>query len=140
MKRLMPAILISILFFAACSKGGVANDDEPHIINNNDTIPPVLEIHTPITDEHFNNGNTISITGKITDEGGLYRGSIRLVDDATAVLIKEQLIEIHGFQLYNFNVSHTASVTATTNYTVTVKFEDHGLNTVSKSVKIKVNP
>lgn len=41
---------------------------------------------------------------------------------------------------YNFNLNHTSSVPIITNYTVTVFFEDHGLNSVSKTVKIKVNP
>jgi hypothetical protein len=31
-------------------------------------------------------------------------------------------------------------VSSTSNYTITVSFEDHGYNTVTRSVKIKVNP
>jgi len=79
------------------------------------------------------------VEGKVTDNG-LYQGSIRITDDANGSLIKEQLYEIHGFQLYNFSLAYRAAVTVITNYTVTVQYEDHGLNKATKAVKVKVNP
>lgn len=125
----------------ACSKGdGPATGDDQHIIDNNDVIPPVIEISTPADGQVFANNSTIKVTGKVTDTGGLYRGSIRITHDANNALLKEQTYEIHGFQLFNFNISHTATVTTTSNYTVTVQFEDHGSNITTESVKIKVNP
>lgn len=129
--------------FNACSKGGATTDEPaggPHVVTTNDTIQPVLEVYSPLTDQVFTNGNNISITGKISDDLGLYRGSVRITNDANGDLIKEQLYEIHGVRQYNFSVSHLVSVTAITNCTVTVFFEDHGLNGVSRSVKIKMNP
>jgi len=103
-------------------------------------IAPAIEITTPTNGQVFANGNTINVTGKVTDIGGLYRGSIRITNDADGALLKEQLYETHGFQLYNFNISHTTAITAVSNYTVTVRFEDHGSNVTSASVKVKVNP
>ena len=136
-------ILIGIFFAVAavlgCSKGGAADDDQ-HIIDNNDVVAPVIEITTPTTGQIFVSGNSINVTGKVTDDGGLYRGNIRITNDANGNLVKEQLYEIHGFQLFNFNISHTTSVTAASDYTVTVTFEDHGTNLTSQSVKVKVNP
>jgi hypothetical protein len=145
MKHRMFRILLSVFVvvtLAACSKGPTETDDGggPHIINNNDTIAPVVEIYTPADAQVFPNGSVIGMTGKITDDGGLYRGSIRITNDANGNLVKEQLYEIHGFQLYNFNLSYTTSVTTVSDYTVTVTFEDHGQNQTSKSVKVKVNP
>jgi hypothetical protein len=146
MKRGIPILLLTAmasLLLVACSKGsGAAPDDGggTHIINNNDTTAPVVEIFTPVDAQVFTNGAVISMTGKITDIGGLYKGTIRIINDATGAVVKEQLYEIHGFQSYNFNLSHTASVTSVSDYTVTVTFEDHGLNQTSKSVKIKVTP
>lgn len=125
----------------SCSRGGTPDDGNgPHIINNDDSIPPVIVIYTPVPDQLFTSGNSINVTGKITDTGGLYRGSIRITNDANGALLKEQLYEIHGFQLYNFNTSYTTSVTTASNYTVTVSFEDHGTNVTTTSVKVKVNP
>ena len=51
-----------------------------------------------------------------------------------------QAYEIHGLLLYNFSINHTVSTFAAADYTVTVSFEDHGLNATTKSVKVKVTP
>jgi hypothetical protein len=127
----------------SCSKGGTPTDDGTDIIHNpapNDTIAPVLDIYTPTAAQVFTNGSVISVTGKITDDLGLYRGTIKIINDANGTILKEQPYEIHGIKTYNFSISHTAGVTIVSDYTVTVSFEDHGYNTVTKSVKVKVNP
>ena len=133
-------ILLTMSVLAACSKGGGTQDTDQHIIDNNDVVPPVIEITTPTAGQVFSNGSSINITGKITDVGGLYRGSIRITNDANGSQVKEQLYEIHGFQLFNFNLSHTVAVTTGSDYTVTVQFEDHGNNMTTASVKVKANP
>ena len=133
---------ISVLVYS-CSKGGAPVDDgngNPHIENPSDTTPPVITIATPSENQVYNSGNTIHMTGRISDDLGLYRGTIKLVNDANGLVLKEQAYEIHGLLGYNFSLSHTAVVTAASDYTVTVSFEDHGLNTVTRSVKVKVNP
>ncbi len=139
---------LSILFIGAlvalvaCSKGGAGgeNGGGPHVNNSSDSVAPVVEIYTPSLNQTFTSGTVINITGKITDETGLYRGSIRVTDDANGEVLKQQLYEIHGFLTYNFSLNHTTQVTTAANYTVTVSFEDHGLNATSRSVKVKVNP
>jgi hypothetical protein len=132
-----------VIFMVACSKGSSSSDNgggthpTPSPI---DTIAPSLNINTPISDQVFTSGNVINVTGRITDDLGLYRGSIRITNDANGALVKEQLYEIHYVLLYDFNISYTTNVTSVTNYTVTVFFEDHGYNNATKSVKVKVNP
>lgn len=143
-------LLVFILFSAAtvavasCSKGGATDDTNNggggHINNPTDTTAPVLIINTPAENQVFPNGSVINVSGRITDTEGLYRGSIRITNDANGFLLKEQLYEIHGVPLYNFSINHTASVNTASDYTVTVWFEDHGYNAATKSVKIKVNP
>jgi len=127
---------------SACSKGGAADDDGggPHVITPNDVTPPEISIFTPAANQVFASGNVISITGRITDDFGLYRGTIKVVNDATGTVLVNQPYELHGFLLYNFSLNHTASATTASDYTITVSFEDHGLNATSKSVKVKVNP
>lgn len=139
-KTLLITSAFLTLLFSACSKGGGTTGPDNHIIDNNDVIAPAIEITTPTDGQIFSNGNVINVTGKVTDVGGLYRGSIRITNDANGSLVKEQLYEIHGFQLYNFNINHTITITAVSDYTVTVRFEDHGANVTSASVKVKVNP
>ncbi len=137
------SVLVTVL--AACSKGGTATDDGdgsggPHVVTPTDVTAPVIDITTPVINQVFTSGNVINITGKLTDDYGLYRGSIRITNDANGAVLKEQLYEIHGLLSYDYSISYTATVTAAVNYTVTVTFEDHGLNTTTKSVKVKVNP
>jgi hypothetical protein len=135
-------LFVSGLFFA-CSKGGTTTDDGsggPHIVTDNDTTRPVLTVTTPVTNQVYSNGAVINVTGSITDDLGLYRGSIRITNDATGEIVKEQLYEIHGVLAYTFNVSAMATVTTATDFTVSVFYEDHGLNGVSRSLKVKMNP
>ena len=133
--------LATSCFLAACTKGGSgdATDNPDHQLDPNDTIKPVIEIYKPSNDQQFATGDTIRVEGKVTDNG-LYRGSIKIINDANGIIIKQQDYEIHGLLLYNFNITQKTAVSVTTNYTVKVEFEDHGLNDVIKEVKIKVNP
>lgn len=133
---------LAIMFsFAACSKSGSGSDDDSnHLFSANDKTPPEILIFTPSAGQVFSNGNSINITGRITDDLGLYRGTIKIVNDASGNTVMSQSYEIHGLRLYNFNINHPVSVTTSSDYTVTVSFEDHGANTANKSVVVKVNP
>jgi len=142
--RIHHIILCAVILVAisACSKSGTTADNvgDPHVDSPNDTIPPQITLFTPTNNQVFSTGNVINISGKVTDDYGLYRGTIRIVNDANGVALLNQPYEIHGILLYNFNINQTASVGVATDYTVTVSFEDHGYNVATKSVMIKVNP
>ncbi len=132
-----------------CGKdGGVPYDDGSgsggggggHVFVPDDTIPPQIEIYTPVVDQVFRNGSVINITGKLTDDYGLYQGTIKVVNNFSGVVLLNQPYEIHGFLSYNFNLNHTVAAPSAADYTVTVSFQDHGLNIATKSVKVKVTP
>jgi hypothetical protein len=134
-----------VLFALACSKGSSSsNNDSGGGYHGpappNDTIAPVLTVNTPTSNQVFTSGSIINVTGRITDDLGLYLGNIRITNDANGALLKEQQYEIHYVLGYDFNISYTTNVTVPSDYTVTVFFEDHGFNTATKSVKVKVNP
>ena len=133
---------LAIVFsFASCSKSGSGSeDDSNHLFSANDKTPPEVLIFTPSAGQVFSNGSSINMTGRITDDLGLYRGTIKIVNENTGNTVMSQSYEIHGLRLYNFNINHPVSVTASSDYTVTVSFEDHGANTASKSVAVRVNP
>ncbi|MEO6612344.1 MAG: hypothetical protein ABIT05_06385 [Chitinophagaceae bacterium] len=135
---------ILLLLVAACSKGGAPADDGSNggggSYNPIDTTAPVLDIYTPTANQVFVNGAVINVSGRIADDYGLYRGTIRIVNDANGSVMKEQQYEIHGVLSYNFSINYTAAVTVASDYTVSISFEDHGLHAVAKTVKIKVNP
>jgi hypothetical protein len=137
-KALLSFCIAASIIIASCSKAGSAAED-PHISDFNDSTTPVVELKNPTDNQVFTSGETIMVEGKVTDNS-LYRGSIRITDDANATVVKEQLYEIHGFQLYNFSLAYKTSVTSVTNYTINVQYEDHGSNAGIKSVKVRVNP
>jgi hypothetical protein len=131
-----------VLMIASCSKGGEAIDNgptDPGYIPS-DTTAPVITYYTPVADQVFANSSPINISGKITDDYGLYRGTIKITDDGNGLVVLNKPYETHGLVTYNFNLNHIATVSAITNYTITVSFEDHGYNTTSVYRKIKVNP
>lgn len=146
--RIIWGCVLMVLTIAGCSRGGSMDDpggggggnNNPHVYNPQDTVPPLVEVHTPVADQVFSSGGVISVTGKVTDADGLYRGSIRITKDGSGELLKEQLYEIHGIVQYNYSLAYTAAVTAPADYTVTVLFEDHGQNTGTRTVKVKINP
>ena len=133
-----------MLLLSACSKGGSSSSEDggggTHIPSPNDTTAPSLDIYTPTANQLFTSGNSINVTGRLTDDLGLYRGTIKITNDANGDILKNQAYEIHGLRLYDFSLSYVTSVTTASDYTVTVSFEDHGYNSVTKSVKVKVNP
>jgi len=133
-------IVFSLLVYCVigCSRGGAVEDPE-HAISEQDTTYPVLEITTPTNNQVFTSGSTINITGKVSDNS-IYQGTISIRNDATGVIVKEQNYEIHYIGTYNFSLSHTLTVTASTDFTVIVKFEDHGLHQTTKAVQVTVSP
>jgi hypothetical protein len=144
-KYLLLGTIAIVMLTVACSKGSTTTDDNgtggnPHVDNPTDTTAPILDIYSPVANQVFVSGNVITVTGKITDDYGLYRGSIKIIDDASGAVLKVQAYEIHGIISYNFSISYTATVTTVSDYTVTVQFEDHGYNSTTRTVKIKVNP
>src|SRR5688572_20971255 len=111
-KFLIIVSIISAAIFIACNKGGYGppDDNGPHVINPSDTTAPAIDIYTPTDAQVFTSGNSMNITGKVVDSGGLYRGSIRVIDDANGNVLKEQPYEIHSTISYAYTISYTPSV------------------------------
>jgi hypothetical protein len=135
------SLLYCLLLFLciSCGKGGVAGDDNHIIVDNSDDTYPVVVVNTPTDNQVLTTGSTINVTGTVSDNS-LYQGSITLRNDNTGLIMNDQYYEIHYIPSYNFSMSYTASVSSSTDYTITVKFEDHGHNLTVKTVKVKVNP
>jgi hypothetical protein len=136
-KSLFSFCLAVTILAAACTKG--VEPQDIHAIDYNDTTLPIVVINNPSNNQSFKSGDIIHVSGKVTDNS-LFQGSIRFTDDASGSIMKEQQYEIHGLQEYNFDLPYPASVLVVSNYTVTVQYEDHGLNITTQSVKIKINP
>ena len=147
MKAVCLSIIVTLVAgvtFLSCSRSGAIIDDggggDPHVFNPIDTTAPVLIIHTPAINQVFSTGTAISVTGRISDDFGLYRGTLRIVNDATGAVVVNQPYEIHGVRTYEFSLPYTTNVSVMTDFNITISFEDHGLNFATKTVKVKVEP
>lgn len=127
------------IFFNSCSKVGSAEDDND-TIDHSDNVFPNLTVIRPINNQVYNNGDTIYVEGEVSDEKLMYRGRIRLTDDANGFVLKEEFYETHIMQTISFNFYYKATVASVSDYTIAVEFEDHGLNRVTATYKVKVNP
>jgi hypothetical protein len=134
--------LISITFFGfmACSKTGGGTPDDNHQIDDNDNTPPVITVNKPANNQVYVSGDSIIVEGFATDTKSLYKGKVKITGDANGLTMREEFYETHFLQRIDFRIAYKATVTAANDYTVTVEFEDHGLNTVSQTLKVKVNP
>jgi hypothetical protein len=129
-----------LFVFTACTKTGGGNSDNNHQIDDNDLTPPVITVNKPVNNQVYLSGDSIIVEGFATDTKSLYKGKVRITDDANGQTTKEQFYETHFLQRIDFRIAYKATVTATHDYTVLVEFEDHGLNTVNQTLKVKVNP
>ena len=143
LSRRLPAVLI-LFSIISCSKGGNppadTNDPDPHVYNPSDTQAPVITIQSPAAGQVLTAGTPIQVSGIVSDDLGLYRGTIRVIRDINGIEEKKQSYEIHGLKSYSFSLSNTPDVTAPTDFTIVVFFDDHGSNGHTQSVKVKINP
>ena len=140
--RLLIPVSLGMVLVLSCSRSGNVPDQPAgqHNEDPQDTIPPVITISSPAIGQEISNGASVSMSGTISDDKGLYRGTVRLTEDAGGTVLREQAYEIHGLLSYNFSLAHSVNVSAVTDCTVTVSFEDHGYNRVTRSVKCKLRP
>ena len=130
----------SLFIFTACTKAGGDTPDDPNQVDQNDDIFPVITINKPTANQVYVSGDSIIVEGKATDERTLYKGKVQLKNDLTGTITAEQFFETHFLQLINFRLAYKSMVTASTDFTVIVEFQDHGLNTSNSTLKVKVNP
>jgi hypothetical protein len=137
----LKVVLASIVLFVSCSKtkGNGGSDDDHHNTDANDTTYPFIRIDNPLTNQVFVSGDTIKVEGLITDNS-LYNGKIKITNDLNGLLVNEQTYETHFFTSFSFSFKHKTLVTVPADYTITVEYQDHGLNLSTQTRKVKVNP
>lgn len=143
MKKHLKHLLLlgSVLILQACSKvGGPPEDPNIHVHDDNDDVPPIINVIRPSDNQQYQNGDTIFIQGSFTDNKKLYKGYIRITDDANGLVVNEQFIETHVLQAMPFDFYQKTAVTIVSNYTIKILMEDHGANITTNILKVKVNP
>jgi glutamine cyclotransferase len=125
----MKTIITSIccLYLSAC---GDKNKSEQ------DTRPPLITITTPTNNQSFTNGQSIRMTGTITDDQYVAESHIHVTNKTTG----ELLMDVHlypGASSASFDQSITASAGKT--YKITVTALDKQVNEGRTSVEVTCN-
>ena len=133
------AISISMIV-VSCTKVGAGEEENLDTVDYSDKVFPVISISKPTANQVYTNADSIIVQGKTTDDRVVYKGKVLVINDATNGVVAESYYESHFLSAIDFRVAYKPAVTIQTNFTVFVEFQDHGLNTVSSSIKVKVNP
>ena len=133
------AALLSVIL-VSCNKVGYAEEDNPDAIDQNDDIFPVITVSKPTVGQVYVSGDSIVVQGKTTDDKIVYKGKVRITNDATGALVAESHYESHYLTAIDFRLAYKAIVTAPTDFSILVEFQDHGANTTTATIKVKVNP
>ena len=138
----MRYVLLFILSFKiiACSKVGTPPEENNHLHDANDDVFPLINVEKPVNNQQYLNGDTIFIKGMFTDDKKLYKGWIRVINDVTTLVMREQYFETHGAGSIPFDIYYKPVVTSVIDYTVTFEIEDHGFNKTQLALKVRVNP
>jgi hypothetical protein len=126
----MRFVIISILaasIISGCSKNTTAEKD---------TVLPVIILVTPVSGQNFTAGQTIQISGNITDNKYVAEVHIHVTNTNTGAL----LMDVHlypGSNSTTFNQSITA--TAGVNYKIQIIAKDRAVNEASVSVDVTCN-
>lgn len=123
MKTILSFLLI-ILLLLGCSKDSATKKD---------TVLPVIAITSPTNGQNFITGQTIQITGTITDDNFIAEVHIHVTNTNTGAL----LMDVHLYPNSNsttFNQPITA--TAGINYKIQVIAKDRAVNESRSSVEV----
>jgi hypothetical protein len=126
MRYNIPFLILGLVVFSSCDKE--ADHDHGNNTNTSDTTPPVVTINSPVESMVYHNGDTVFITGSVSDLE-LHGGTILLKNDTS---LNEYLNQYHNVhQLTNANISFQYIVTGITQneaVTLTATYEDHTPN------------
>lgn len=134
-------LLSCVMVVMACTKvGGSDTADDLNTLDQNDDIFPVITTLRPAANQVYVSGDSIVVEGKVTDDKKMYKGKVQIKDDAVGTIVAENFYETHFLSAINFRLAYKALVTSSKDFTVIIEFQDHGGNTASVAIKVKVNP
>jgi len=132
-------IIYVVLVITACSKVGTSEEEDINAIDQNDDVFPVINATKPTINQVYRSGDSIIVEGNVTDDKKLYKGKVQIKNDANSSVVAENYYETHFLTAMNFRLAYQAIVNTSTDFTVLVEFQDHGANTSTTTIKVKVN-
>ena len=132
-------LVLASVVLVSCSKVGSPGEETLDAIDQNDDVLPTITISKPTASQVYASGDSIIVEGKVTDDKIVYKGKVQIKNDANN-LVAENYYESHFLQAINYRLAYKAVVTVPTDFSVLVEFQDHGANTSTATIKVKVNP
>ncbi len=136
MNKIILGLLLTTVLFA-CKK---EEDHQDHDDDEVDTTTPVVTINSPSDSMVYHNGDTVHMTGTVTDND-LHNGEIKIIDDTTT-------FEYYGYSHYvhetssaviNFDYIVTG-VTQNSAVTLSYTYDDHVANSAAVRRKLIFMP
>ena len=124
----------------SCRKVGSESEGSLDAIDQNDDVFPVITVSKPTANQVYISGDSIIVEGKVTDDKKMYKGKVEIKNEATNLVMAYNYYETHFLQAINFRLAYKAVVTVSTDFNILVEFQDHGANTSTANIKVKVNP
>ena len=142
MKRLFYVMIVATgLLVVGCSKaGGGSEDEDLNAVDNSDDVFPVIAVSKPTANQVYTSGDSIIVEGKVTDDKKMYKGKVQIKNDVSGFVVADAYYETHILSAINFRVAYRTYATSPTDFSVLLEFQDHGLNTSTAIIKVKVNP
>jgi hypothetical protein len=127
----MKTFIAALFLFVILSSGSCSKDKD-----KTDTIPPVIAINNPLNGQLFTNGQSIPISGTVTDNEYIAEVHIHVTNTNTGAL----LMDVHKFPAAA-TLSFNESITAATgiNYKIQVVTTDREVNEGRASVNVSCN-
>ena len=132
--------VLTWVIMTSCTKVGVGEEENLNTIDEEDTVFPVITVSKPTANQVYKSGDSIIVEGKATDNKIVYKGKVQIKNDANNLVMADGYYESHFLQAINYRVAYRAVVTVPTDFTILVEFQDHGANTSTTTIKVKVNP
>jgi len=137
---LVATVVLINLIAIACTKVGAGEEENLDAVDLGDKVFPVITVSKPAANQVYVSNDSIIVQGKATDDRVVYKGKVLITNDATSAIVAESYYESHYLNTIDFRLAYKPAVTVPTDFSVFVEFQDHGLNTVSAAIKVKVNP
>lgn len=132
-------ILITVLFFFSCKKENAK--EENHVQNEmTDSTTPVVVLNSPIENSVFHNGDTLFISGSVSDNE-LHGGTVILKNDTSSLVYLNQYHNVHGLSTATINFFYVVNgITQNESVKLTASYEDHTPNYSVQTIQLYFQP
>jgi len=136
----MGMLVLTSVIMISCTKVGAGEEENSNMIDEEDDVFPVITVSKPTANQVYLSGDSIIVEGTVTDDKIVYKGKVQIKNDANNLIMSDGYYESHFLQAISYRLAYKAVVTAPTDFSILVEFQDHGANTSTTIIKVKVNP